>query len=121
MGRELNMDGFQGIANAFKGLDSVGPKLEKLAEGMRDYPIATKARTLADISARFGISLEEAEGIVRLLEVMDISAEKYCALEKIEERKNKRMLEKNNYLQAFDQRKKSQVIKRKIRYQKKLP
>lgn len=63
------------------------------------------------VSSELGMSMEECTKVIELL----------AKVGDAQKRRNKRTKERIAYLQAFDQRKKSQVIKRKIRYQKKLP
>ena len=63
------------------------------------------------VSSELGMSIEECTKVIELL----------AKAGDAQKRRNKRTKERIAYLQVFDQRKKSQVIKRKIRYQKKLP
>lgn len=72
------------------------------------------------VSSELGMSMEECTKVIELLAGAgdaELSSEQKRAVYT----RDKRMKERMAYLQAFDQRKKSQVIKRKIRYQKKLP
>lgn len=75
---------------------------------------------LKRIASALGVSMEEYKKTIELSAWVgdaELSSEQKRAVYM----RGKRMKERMAYLQSLDQRKKSQVIKRKIRYQKKLP
>lgn len=124
MERELNMDtimdGFQGIEAAFKSIETAKSNLIIVYDWIFGPVMMSKMRAMAMLSSELGVSMQECEKAIELLAGAgdaELSSEQKRAVYT----RDKRMKERMAYLQSFDQRKKSQMIKREIRYQKKLP
>lgn len=124
MERELNMDaimdGFQDIEAAWKNIETAKSNLIIVYDWIFGHVMMSKMRAMAMLSSELGVSMQDCEKAIELLAGAgdaELSSEQKRAVYT----RDKRMKERMVYLQSFDQRKKSQMIKRKIRYQKKLP